>query len=105
MKVIPRVTEAIRNNNAVLGIDSNEQNAEYPWNARSVIAILVYCSCVLSTGGYLFGEAETFGEYMDSVSITTATLIDTYTYLSFFLRLKQFSTFVNTLEETFQESM
>lgn len=105
MKLQRGVTQAIQQYYAVLGIDANEQNRSYPLNVRSVVAIFVFCSCVLSTSGYLLSEANTIGEYIDSVSITSATLIDTFTYLSFFYRLSKFSTFVNSLEETFQESM
>lgn len=105
MKDTPKATLAIQEYYAILGIDANERDRAYPVNVRSAIAILVFCSCVLSTTGYLLTEAGTIGEYIDSVSITTATMIDTFTYLSFFYRLRQFSTFVNSLEEAFQESM
>lgn len=105
MKEAPKATLAIQEYYAILGIDANERNRAYPLNVRSVIAIFVFCSCVLLTSGYLLTEAETIGEYIDSVSITSATIIDTYTYLSFFYRLGKFSTFVNSLEDTFQESM
>lgn len=105
MKETPKATQAIQEYYAILGIDSNEQNREYPLNLRSLIAIFVFCANVILTAGYLFTEADTIGEYIDSVSITTATMIDTFTYFSFFYRLSQFSAFVNTLEDTFQESM
>lgn len=98
------ITQAIQKNYALLGIDSNAQDQSNALNIRSLIAIIVYCLCVYSTSAYLFNEAETFGEYMDSVYITSAVYIDTFTYLSFFWRLSKFSTFVNLLEETFQES-
>lgn len=104
MNVTPRVTQAIRRKYAVLGVDPNEQNRTYPLNARSVVAIVVYCSCVSSTSAFLLLEAETFRSYIDSVSITSATIIDSFVYLSFFFRFGQFSTFVNSIEEIFQES-
>lgn len=104
-KETSKATQAIQEYYAVLGIDSKEKNRLYPLNTRSIVVIIVFCSCVLSTSGYLLIEAQTIGDYIDSVSITSATIIDTFTYLSFFYRFGQFSTFVNTLEETFQESM
>lgn len=105
MKDTPKATLAIQEYYAILGIDSNERDRAYPLNVRSLIAIFVFCSCVLLTTLYLLTEAGTIGEYIDSVSITSATIIDTFTYLSFFYRLGKFSTFVNSLEDTFQESM
>lgn len=98
------ITKAIQTNFALLGIDSNALNRLNAINVRSAIVIIVYGLCVSSTSAYLFYEAETFGEYMDSVSITSATVIDTFTYFSFLLRLTKFSTFVNSLEKTFTES-
>lgn len=95
------ITQAIRTNYAVLGIDSNDSSA---FNFRSVLATVIFCLCVFTTSAFLFNQAETFGEYMDSVYITSATVIDTFTYFSFLWRLSKFSTFVNSLEETFTES-
>lgn len=98
------ITKAIQKNYALLGIDSNASNETNAFKARSTIAIVVYCLSVLLTSVYLFCEAETIMEYMDSVYITSATIIDTFTYFSFFWRLGMFSTFVNSLEEAFEES-
>lgn len=98
------ITGAIQKSYALLGIDSNALNISNAFSVRSALAIIIYCLCVFSTSTYLMYEAETFGEYMDSVSITTATIIDTFTYLSFFCRLDKFSAFINSLEKTFCES-
>lgn len=105
MKLTCGVTQAIQQYFAVLGMDVNAQNRSNPFNVRSVIANCVFCSSAILTSGYLLTEAETIEEYIDSVSITTATIIDTFIYLSFFYRLSKFSKFVNSLEETFQERM
>lgn len=99
------ITQAIQTSYALLGIDSNPSSQSSALNLRSTAAVIVYCLCVLSTGAYLLYEAETFGEYMDSVYITSATVIDTFTYFSFLWRLRKFSAFVNSLEQTFTESM
>lgn len=105
MKLKRGVTQAIQQYYAVLGIDANEQNHSNPWNVRSAVAFFVFCSCAILASIYLLTEAKTIGEYIDSVSITSATIIDTFSYLSFFYRLNKFSTFVNSLEETIQERM
>lgn len=101
------ITKAIQENFALLGIESNaakQSTAFNVFNVRSAITITVYCLSVSLTSAYLFCEAESFSEYMDSVSITSATAIDTFTYFSFFCRLDMFSKFINSLEETFENS-
>lgn len=99
-----KITAGIQQKFVVLGIDSTQLNQPRLLNSRSSITFVVYGLSIAATGIYLCFVANHLSEFVDAVSICSATIIATCTYISFFMRMEELFTFFTSLDDLVEES-
>lgn len=99
-----KLTAETRRKFVVLGIDSNQLCQPSLFNRRSSITLIVYGLSIITTGVYFFCVASNLNEYMQAAYICSATILATFTYTTFFLRMEKLFAFFASLDELVEES-
>lgn len=85
---------------AIIGIAPQQ----HPINERSLIALLMDSSAIVSIGAYFFVEATTFREYAESIFVGTAMIAIAVDYAIALSKMRLLFDFVNDAEQIIEES-
>lgn len=91
-----KVFELIRNNLATIGITPKLADQSYPFNESILFRFLMIGTGTCCTFIYIFNDANTFADYVQSIYIGSLGLLIIIALLIIFPKVKKLFEFINT---------
>lgn len=93
-----------KNGFASLGFDSPQSTHEDLLKINNILSVLLFAISLLSTCAYVYYEASSFEEYIDSVFMLSGLTIVLFMFANFFWQMPNFYRFFVHLENTIEKS-
>lgn len=93
-----KVFQSIQKNFALMGISPKLVAQSYPFNVRIFAYFLSVMSGITLTCVYIFTDAKTVSEYMQTIYVASAGIFDVFTLLILILKVDQLFEFINRLD-------